>query len=162
MGDLENKNLEETAGDQAAVNEKQENGNQKAGNQKAAMPLRTCLVMILAGAYVAYLGVSLCQNVINGAEGSSAGFMVAGVIFVVLGVVFVINGIRGSIKASKVQKEQTAEGEGQASETEAVEEASGADISGNENTSSQGRKMSIADRANLVSQLGDANEDEKE
>ena len=85
---MENKNLEETD-----VNEKQE-----VGNGKSAMPMRTCLVMILAGVYVAYLGVSLCQNVINGAEGSSPGFMVAGVIFIVLGVAFVINGIRGSIK----------------------------------------------------------------
>ncbi len=41
----------------------------------------------------AYLGVSLCQNVINGAEGSSPGFMVAGGFFIVLGVAFVINGI---------------------------------------------------------------------
>ena len=72
---MENKNLEETD-----VNEKQ-----KARNGKSAMPMRTCLVMILAGVYVAYLGVSLCQNVINGAEGSSPGFMVAGVIFIVLG-----------------------------------------------------------------------------
>ena len=54
---MENKNLEETD-----VNEKQE-----VGNGKSAMPMRTCLVMILAGVYVAYLGVSLCQNVINGA-----------------------------------------------------------------------------------------------
>lgn len=157
MGDMENKNLEENTGDQAAVNEKQE-----TGSQKAAMPLRTCLVMILAGAYVAYLGVSLCQNVINGAEGSSAGFMVAGVIFVVLGVVFVINGIRGSIKASKAQKEQAAEGGAQVSETETVEETSGKAVSSTESTPSQGKKMSIADRANLVSQLGDASEDEEE
>lgn len=69
-----NKNLEETD-----VNEKQ-----KARNGKSAMPMRTCLVMILAGVYVAYLGVSLCQNVINGAEGSSPGFMVAGVILLCL------------------------------------------------------------------------------
>ena len=96
---MENKNLEETD-----VNEKQ-----KARNGKSAMPMRTCLVMILAGVYVAYLGVSLCQNVINGAEGSSPGFMVAGVIFIVLGVAFVINGIRGSIKAGKIQKESNAE-----------------------------------------------------
>ena len=42
---MENKNLEETD-----VNEKQ-----KARNGKSAMPMRTCLVMILAGVYVAYL-----------------------------------------------------------------------------------------------------------
>ena len=39
---MENKNLEETD-----VNAKQE-----VGNGKSAMPMRTCLVMILAGAYV--------------------------------------------------------------------------------------------------------------
>ena len=121
------------------------------------MPMRTCLVMILAGVYVAYLGVSLCQNVINGAEGSSPGFMVAGVIFIVLGVAFVINGIRGSIKAGKIQKEPNAESEAQASEIE----TSGTVESKMESTSSLNKKMSIADRANLVSQLGDATEDEE-
>lgn len=144
---MENKNLEE-----ADVNEKQE-----VRNGKSAMPMRTCLVMILAGVYVAYLGVSLCQNVINGAEGSSPRFMVAGVIFIVLGVAFVINGIRGSIKAGKIQKESNAESEAQASETE----TSGTVESKMESTSSLNKKMSIADRANLVSQLGDATEDEE-
>ena len=134
---MENKNLEETG-----VNEKQE-----VGNGKSAMPMRTCLVMILAGVYVAYLGVSLCQNVINGAEGSSPGFMVAGV----------INGIRGSIKAGKIQKESNAESEAQASETETSRTVE----SKMESTSSLNKKMSIADRANLVSQLGDATEDEE-
>lgn len=144
---MENKNLEETD-----VNEKQ-----KARNGKSAMPMRTYLVMILAGVYVAYLGVSLCQNVINGAEGSSPGFMVAGVIFIVLGVAFVINGIRGSIKAGKIQKESNAESEVQASETETSRTVE----SKMESTSSLNKKMSIADRANLVSQLGDAAEDEE-
>ena len=141
---MENKNLEETD-----VNEKQ-----KARNGKSAMPMRTCLVMILAGVYVAYLGVSLCQNVINGAEGSSPGFMVAGGIFIVLGVAFVI---RGSIKAGKIQKESNAESEAQASETETSRTVE----SKMESTSSLNKKMSIADRANLVSQLGDATEDEE-
>lgn len=144
---MENKNLEETD-----VNEKQ-----KARNGKSAMPMRTCLVMILAGVYVAYLGVSLCQNVINGAEGSSPGFMVAGVIFIVLGVAFGINGIRGSIKAGKMQKEPNAESEAQVSEIE----TSGTVESKMESTSSLNKKMSIADRANLVSQLGDATKDEE-
>ena len=144
---MENKNLEETD-----VNEKQ-----KARNGKSAMPMRTCLVMILAGVYVAYLGVSLCQNVINGAEGSSPGFMVAGVIFIVLGVAFVINGIRGSIKAGKIQKESNAESEAQASETETSRTVE----SKMESTSSLNKKMSIADRANLVIQLGDATKEEE-
>ena len=57
---MENKNLEETD-----VNEKQ-----KARNGKSAMPMRTCLVMILAGVYVAYLGVSLCQKIVEKHDGS--------------------------------------------------------------------------------------------
>ena len=144
---MENKNLVETD-----VNEKQ-----KARNGKSAMPMRTCLVMILAGVYVAYLGVSLCQNVINGAEGSSPGSMDAGVFFIVLGVAFVINGIRGSIKAGKIQNESNAESEAQASETETSRTVE----SKMESTSSLNKKMANADRANLVSQLGDATEDEE-
>ena len=145
---MENKNLEETD-----VNEKQ-----KARNGKSAMPMRTCLVMILAGGYVAYLGVSLCQNVINGAE-AAAWLMVAGVIFIVLGVAFVINwNPLASIKAGKIQKESNAESEAQASETENFKDSLKSKM---ESTSSLNKKMSIADRANLVSQLGDATEDEE-
>ena len=149
---MENKNLEETD-----VNEKQE-----VGNGKSAMPMRTCLVMILAGVYVAYLGVSLCQNVINGAEGSSPGFMVAGVIFIVLGVAFVINGIRGSLKVSKAQKEQANAENAQQAQGAANESASAAVLPQTKNSTEPGKKMSIADRANLVSKLGDAQEDEEE
>ena len=75
------------------------------------MPMRTCLVMILAGVYVAYLGVSLCQNVINGAEGMQSWLYGCGRIFIVLGVAFVINGIhlRQHKKNSKIEKESDAE-----------------------------------------------------
>ena len=78
-------------------------------------------------------------------------------IFIVLGVAFVINGIRGSIKAGKIQKESNAESEAQASETEISRTVE----SKMESTSSLNKKMSIADRANLVSQLVDATEDEE-
>ena len=88
-------------------------------------------------------------------NGKSA--MPMGVIFIVLGVAFVINGIRGSIKAGKIQKESNAESEAQASETETSRTVE----SKMESTSSLNKKMSIADRANLVSQLGDATKDEE-
>ena len=155
MGDFENRNREGKIKENTAAAASDE----KAGgeNPKSGVPLRTYLIMILAGAYVAYLGVSLCQGVMKGAEGSSPGFMVAGVVFIVLGVIFVINGIRGSIKAGKMQKESNAESEAQASETE----TSGTVESKMESTSSLNKKMSIADRANLVSQLGDATKDEE-
>ena len=100
---------------------------------------------------------NLEETDVNEAEGSSPGFMVAGVIFIVLGVAFVINGIRGSIKAGKIQKESNAESEAQASETETSRTVE----SKMESTSSLNKKMSIADRANLVSQLGDATKEEE-
>ena len=134
MGDTENKKPEEEK------------------NEKPGVPMRTYLVMIIAGAYVAYLGVSLCQGVINGAEGSNVGFLIAGVIFIVLGVLFVINGIRGSIKISKEQKAQ-AEAEQKVAAFEAAEEEKPLET--------KEKKMSIADRANLVSRMEDEKEPEK-
>ena len=134
MGDTENKKPEEEK------------------NEKPGVPMRTHLVTIIAGAYVAYLGVSLCQGVINGTEGSSVGFLIAGVIFIVLGVLFVVNGIRGSIKISKAQKVQ-AEAEQKVAASEAAEEKKPLET--------KEKKMSIADRANLVSRMDEEEETEK-
>ena len=61
MGDLENKNPEE----------KEENKGLPEENAKGGIPMRTYVIMALAGVYVAYLGYSLCSSVIKGAEGSS-------------------------------------------------------------------------------------------
>lgn len=159
MGESENRGPEGETKENTMVNA----SNEKAGgeNPKSGVPLRTYLIMILAGAYVAYLGVSLCQGVMNGAEGSSPGFMVAGVVFIVLGAVFVINGIRGSLKVSKAQKEQ-ANAENTQQAQGAADESVSAAAPSQTNSTEPGKKMSIADRANLVSQLGDAQEDEEE
>ena len=127
--------------------------------KKGEVPMRTCLLMILAGVYVAYLGVSLCINVIKGVEDSNPGFMVAGIVFVVLGVGFVINGIRGSLKISKAQKEQETI---QSMQPESEEKDAASDIADFGREASTGKKLSIAERANLVSRLGDDQEDGKE
>ena len=159
MEDSENKSPEGERNENisAAVSEEKAGGE----NPKSGVPMRTYLIMILAGVYVAYLGVSLCQNVIKGAEGSSPGFMVAGIVFIVLGVVFVVSGLRNSMKLSRAKKEQEAGGESQPSGTEAeAGEAQKTAVA--QSSPSQGKKMSIAERANLVNQLGDANEDEEE
>lgn len=122
----------------------------KKSEKNGSIPMRTYVIMILAGAYVAYLGFSLCQGVLKGEEGSSVGFLAAGIIFIVLGAVFLIRGLKGSLKLSKEKQAEEAEAEPQISETETGE------------NDSRDSKMSIADRANLVSQLGDAPEDEEE
>ena len=68
------------------------------------MPIRTYLVMAIAGAYVVYLGYSLCAGVVKGEQGSSTGFLVAGIAFIILGGAFVINGLRGYMRVKKEQK----------------------------------------------------------
>lgn len=154
MGDLENRKPEDGEDNKVSSGEK---ADQK--DAKGTVPMRTYVIMALAGIYVAYLGYSLCSSVIKGADGSSPGFMVAGIVFLVLGVVFVLNGIKGYVKITKAQKEQTDKSSIQMSEDEAdTEVPQAAEETG---SSSQGKKMSIADRANLVSQLGDVDEDEE-
>ena len=150
------------------VGERNENisaaaSEEKAGgeNPKSGVPMRTYLIMILAGVYVAYLGVSLCQDVIKRTEGSSPGFMVAGIVFIVLGVVFVVSGLRNSMKLSKAKKEQEAGGESQLSGTE-PEAGEAQKTAAAQRSPRLCSKMSIAERAILVNQLGDANENQKE
>ena len=87
--------------------------------------------------------------------------MVAGIVFIVLGVVFVVSGLRNSMKLSKAKKEQEAGGESQLSGTE-PEAGEAQKTAAAQSSPFQGKKMSIAERANLVNQLGDANEDQKE
>ena len=112
--------------------------------------MRTYVIMALAGVYVAYLGYSLCSSVIKGAEGSSPGFMVAGIVFLVLGVVFVINGLKGYFKMTKLPKYPEERERAEDASQEAKEEKSPV----------SDKKMSLSDRANLVSQLGDVEEEE--
>ena len=140
MGDLENKNPEET----------EENKGLPEENAKGGIPMRTYVIMALAGVYVAYLGYSLCSSEIKGAEGSSPGFMVAGIVFLVLGVVFVINGLKGYFKMTKLPKYPEERERAEDASQEAKEEKSPV----------SDKKMSLSDRANLVSQLGDVEEEE--
>ena len=142
-----------------------DNKNEK--DSKPALPTRSYVVMALAGAYVAYLGFSLCKSVLDGVEGSNPGFMVAGIVFMVLGAAFVVNGGKGYMKNSKEKKEEDAQAalEDASESEETREKSSGAetdlqDVSESEKAEETGqKKMSIADRANLVNHL---NEDEEE
>ena len=117
--------------------------------------------MALAGAYVMYTGYNLCHDVLKGEEGSSWGFMAAGVIFLILGGAFVVNGIRGWIRADKEKKDREALETKKAEDSqEADSEIPDGDPEENGEAAPATKKMSIADRANLVSRLED--EEEKE
>lgn len=150
-----------------------ENKNEK--DSKPALPTRSYVVMAIAGAYVAYLGFSLCKGVLDGAEGSNPGFMIAGIVFMILGAAFVVNGGKGYMKNSKEKKEEAAQESAETgaalpdgAEPEKMKEKSSEaadsveDVSEQEESVDNGKKkMSIADRANLVNRL-DEGEKEKE
>lgn len=69
------------------------------------LPVRTCMVMVLAGIYIMYLGYSLCSNVLKGTEGGGPGFMAVGIIFIVIAAGMLIIGIRGVMLDHKRQQE---------------------------------------------------------
>ena len=124
----------------------EEQNNKPEEEQKPqAMPARSYILMLIAGAYLVYTGYKLCKNVIDGVEGGSWGFFAAGVGFIIVGAVMLFTGGRNYLRR---EKEKRAEQEAQAQiirETQPAEEK---------------KTMSIADRARLAEGLDDAEETE--
>lgn len=88
--------------------------------------------------------------------------MVAGVVFIGAGRDFVIKE-SAALKSQQSEKEQANAENAQQAQGVADESTSAAAASSQmKNSTESGKKMSIADRANLVSKLGDAQEDEEE
>lgn len=126
---------------------------QKVKN-KGELPARSCMLMVLAGIYLIYTGYRLCRNVLDGAEGAAWGFFVAGVVFLVLGAGMLFVGGRGVIRDDRRKKAEAA--------ALAAEEQKNTADSAEETSAPQPeepqKKMSIADRANLVNRI-DGEED---
>ena len=80
----------------------QESVNEETKEQ--GTPLRSSIIMLLAGVYLLYTGYKLCQDVLNGTNGSSWGFFAAGVGFLIVGVVMLVVGCRKA--SSRVWVEQ--------------------------------------------------------
>ena len=97
---------------------------------------RSAIVMLIAGAYLAYLGWGLCKGYLDGAEGSGIGFFCAGAAFILIGVFMVFVGGKVTIKAQNEKKQEEAENKN----TGAPEEVP-----------AEKKTMSIAERAALAS-----------
>ena len=80
----------------------QESVNEETKEQ--GTPLRSSIIMLLAGVYLLYTGYKLCQDVLNGTNGSSWGFFAAGVGFLIVGVVMLVVGCRDLIKREKAKQ----------------------------------------------------------
>ena len=118
-------------------------------NRKQSTPTRSCILMLLAGAYLIYTGYRLCKNVIDGVEGGSWGFFAAGVGFLIVGVVMLVVGGKNFIKNDKEKKAM----EALAAEVAAKEAEDEKPV--------EKKTRSIAERAKLVSALEEAEETEK-
>ncbi|MDY4000691.1 MAG: hypothetical protein SOY73_16670 [Blautia sp.] len=96
--------------------EEQENKNASEDSRQNMQPIptRSVILWVLAGGYLLYSGYTLCKNVLDGVEGSSWGFFVAGAIFIVLGAVLVFMGLKNY--NDKIKAEREAEEAAEASE----------------------------------------------
>lgn len=136
------KELQESAEDTAAEENVQES--------QPVKQTRSFVLWILGGIYLVYTGYQLCKGYLDGAEGSSVGFFIAGAAFVVLGAVLAIKGVISTSKQDKAKRE--------------AEAAERKKIMAEEPSRTPGdapKKMSIAERANLASSLGVNAADEK-
>lgn len=126
--------------------DEEQQGKKDQGNSST----RSSILWVFAGGYLVYTGYRLCKNVITGAEGASAGFLVAGGIFVVIGAVLLIMAIRNLAKEG-AQKQALEEAAAKKTAEEAAK---------NPETATK-KNMSIAERAHLAENLDDAPEEEE-
>ena len=153
-------------------NKKEEvKGTQEKKKLWETLPVRSCMLMCLAGLYILYTGYRLCKNVIDGVEGASFGFFIVGVVFLVLAVGMLYVGIRGVLADDKKQKAEAAAAKeaAKAEEVEGISEAE--ENNGTEKAAEESKatveepkekgKMSIRDRANLAGRLAEEESEEE-
>lgn len=136
----EEKDMEEQKKETQEQQEAKNQLDQRENSQ--GLPTRSYIIQLLAGAYLLYTGYQLCRGVINGDEGASGGFMIAGILFLIVGVLLLINGGKNVFIKDRAKKAEEAgeKSENISREKEAVPE---------EKTP----KMTIAQRANLAQKL---------
>lgn len=146
-------------------NKKEEvKGTQEKKKLWETLPVRSCMLMCLAGLYILYTGYRLCKNVIDGVEGASFGFFIVGVVFLVLAVGMLYVGIRGVLADDKKQKAEAAAAKEAAKAEEAEEISEAEEKNGAEKAAEEPKetgKMSIRDRANLAGRLAEEESEEE-
>lgn len=118
---------------------------QEEADAKIPAAGRRFIIWVLGGVYLLYTGYSLCKNVLDGAEGASAGFFVAGAIFAVIGAGLLIFSAMSMWKEDKLKKEREAQEAKQQTPDEEVKDFADA--------RTEKKSMSIAERANLTRRL---------
>lgn len=117
-------------------------------SKEQGTPIRSSVIMLLAGVYLLYTGYQLCKNVLDGVEGSGWGFFAAGVGFLIVGVVMLVVGGRDLMKKDKAKREAQAAAEEQIEEQPEPEPVE------------PKKSMSIAERAHLADSIQDESDGE--
>lgn len=138
---------------QELVKNQDETVQEAEGEQKPSSNGRYIL-WILAGGYLLYTAYSLCKGFIAGEEGTSIGFMLAGIAFAAVGAGLIFVSIKNLISEDRLKKAKEAT-------DAAVKAAAGGELV-KESEPETHKSMSIAERANLTKRLDDEEEDEKE
>ena len=142
MEENKNEELQEQTEDQEVQEEQKPSSNARF------------MLWTLAGLYLLYTGYSLCKGFITGAEGTSIGFMLAGIVFAIIGVGLLFASIKTMISEDKLKKAKAAKDAAMAS-------AAGGELK-KENGPEGKKSMSISERANLTKRLEDEEESEEE
>ena len=89
----------------------------------------------LAGVYLLYTSYSLCKGYVTGEEGTSMGFMLAGIAFAAIGAGLLFFGIKNMLSEEKIKKAKAAK-------NAAMEAAAGGELK-KEDASGQNRSMRL-------------------
>lgn len=116
---------------------------------------RRFIIWVLGGVYLLYTGYSLCKNVLDGAEGATTGFFVAGIIFAVIGAGLLLFSAKSMWDEDKKKKAMAAE-------TEKLQNESLTKTETSSDTTYEKKSMSISERANLAQRLAENEEQELE
>lgn len=127
--------------------ESEKNKEETGETPQNGLPMRSCIVMVIAGLYLLYTGYRLCQNVVSGVEGGHWGFFAAGVGFFVVGAVMLIIGGKNILRREKEKREAAEQEIQNYSQTEEQQEQ---------------KSMSITERARLTEALSEKEEEERE
>ena len=156
--------------------EEKKNPEEKKGT---VLPKRSCILFLIAGAYLIYTGYTLIQGKLTGSEGASTVTAVFGGGFIVAAVVMIVMALRSLSVLKKQEEEESREnsaaesmeasenpddaenpdGSGNTEDSDLMEEVTENKVEGQDGIRSR-RNMSIAEKARLVKNLGDDPEEE--
>ena len=142
--ELTEDSLQDTSAKQEEAEIQEETESQEEQNPSSN---RRFLLWTLAGIYLLYTG---CKNVIQGAEGASTGFLLAGIAFAVVGAGLLFFSAKSMLAEDKLKKAKAAKEAGMRA---AVGGELGETSQGKSAPSGEKKSMSIAERANLTKRL---------